>query len=112
MPSIVKSFLGFDRLIGAGLVKLVYYFAAAIIIVLVVATMFVGLFAIAGGNFGPGLMQIVAAPAVGIVALVYWRFICELFMLAFLSFERLGEVRDLLSTAIGGSAPDPDHPEF
>jgi hypothetical protein len=110
MPSIVKSFLGFDRLIGADLVKLVYYFAAAIIIIMVGVTIFVGLFAIAGGNLGAGLMQIVAAPVVGIVAMVYWRFVCELFMLAFLSFERLGEVRNLLAHATG--APDPDHPEF
>jgi hypothetical protein len=110
MLSFLKSFIGFDRLIGSGLVKLVYYFAAAIIVIMVGATMMVGLFAIAGGNLGAGAMQILAAPVVGMVALVYWRFICELFMLAFLAFERLGEVRNLLAAATG--APDPDHPEF
>ncbi|GAN00285.1 hypothetical protein U91I_03950 [alpha proteobacterium U9-1i] len=110
MPSIVKSFLGFDHLIGPGLVKLVYYFAGAIILIMVGAGMVVGLFAIAGGNFGQGLVQIIAAPVVGLVALVYWRFICELFMLAFLAYERLGDVRRLMANATG--QPDPDHPEF
>lgn len=110
MRAIIQSFLGFDRLIGAALVKLVYYFAAVAILVVAAGIVLTGLLAIAGGNYGAGLMQIVAAPVVGGVALVYWRFVCELFMLAFLTFERLGEVRDLLS----GSRPaaDPNHPQF
>ena len=110
MPSIVKSFLGFDHLIGPGLVKLVYYFAAAIIVIMTGVGVAVGLFALAGGNFGTGVVQIVASPVVGLVALVYWRFLCELFMLAFLSYERLGDVRRLMANATG--QPDPDHPEF
>jgi hypothetical protein len=44
---------------------------------------------------------------------IYWRFLCELFMLAFLAYNRLGEVRDLMRIAAGQtSAPDPDHPAF
>ena len=46
-------------------------------------------------------MQLLAVPAVAAVALVYWRFLCELFMLAFLAYERLGEVRDLMRIAAG-----------
>jgi hypothetical protein len=34
-------------------------------------------------------------------------------MLAFLAFERLGQVRDSLRIATGeASAPDPNHPQF
>jgi hypothetical protein len=58
--------------------------------------MLMALMALGAGNFGSGLMQLLAAPAVGAVVLVYWRFLCELFMLAFLAYERLGEVRDRL----------------
>jgi hypothetical protein len=54
-------------------------------------------------------MQLLAVPAVSAVAFVYWRFLCELFMLAFLAYERLGEVRDALT---GATAPDPNHPQF
>jgi hypothetical protein len=115
MQSIFQRFLGFDRLLGPVLVRLVYYFGAFIIVALVGMAMVMGLMAIFAGNFGGGAMQLIAAPAVGAVALVYWRFLCELFMLAFLAYERLGEVRDLMRIGVGAAAaaaPDPDHPEF
>lgn len=113
MNSIVKRFLGFDRLIGPVLVKIVYYFGAAIIVIGAVGALLTAVFSMAGGNFGLALMQVLAVPAVAAVAFIYWRFICELFMLAFLAFERLGEVRDLMRIAAGQApAPDPDHPAF
>ncbi|MEQ1709188.1 MAG: DUF4282 domain-containing protein [Terricaulis sp.] len=96
MQSILQRFLGFDRLLGPALVKIVYYFGAVAILGLILITMLTGLFAALGGNLGAGLGQALAAPAVGAVALVYWRFVCELFMLAFLSYERMGEIRDRL----------------
>ena len=96
MQAILQRFLGFDRMLGPALVKIVYYVGAAVIIGLVALTIFMGLLAMFAGQIGTGLMQLIAAPAVGAVALVYWRFLCELFMLAFLSYERLGEIRDRL----------------
>lgn len=113
MQSILQRFLGFDRLLGPVLVKIVYYVAAAGIVIMVGIGMLLGLLAIVGDDPGKGLMQLVAVPVVGAVALVYWRFICELFMLAFLAYERLGEVRDSINRATGAaSAPDPNHPAF
>lgn len=114
MQSIIQRFLGFDRLLGPVLVRLVYYVGAAAIIVMTVFTMLMGLMAIAGGNVGAGIMQMIAGPAVGAVAFVYWRFLCELFMLAFLAYERLGEVRDLMRIGVGQAPaePDPNHPAF
>jgi hypothetical protein len=96
MTSIVQRFLGFDRLLGPALVKIVYYFGLAVIIGFVGLTLAMGLLAMFAGNVGGGAMQLIAAPAVGIVVLVYWRFLCELFMLAFLAYERMGEIRDRL----------------
>lgn len=96
MQSIVQRFWGFERLLGPVLVKLVYYVAAVFIVLATLFAMLMGLMALLNGNIGQGLMQLIAAPAVGAVALVYWRFLCELFMLAFLAFERLGEIRDRL----------------
>ena len=113
MQSIVARFLGFDRLIGPLLVKIVYYVGAAGILVSVAMTVFFALIAFAGQNWGAGFMQLVAGPVVGAVALVYWRFVCELFMLAFLAYDRMGEVRDLMRIAAGlASPPDPNHPPF
>ena len=113
MQSIIQRFMGFDRLLGPVLVKIVYYVGAAGIIVAVLGALATAVLAFAAGNIGAGVMQAIAAPAVGAVVLVYWRFICELFMIAFRSYERLGEMRDSLRIAAGQAAPpDPNHPPF
>ena len=111
MNRIFERIWSFDRLIGPVLVKIVYYVGFAAIAIGAVAGLSMALLAIAGGNIGFAAMQLLAVPAVCIVALVYWRFLCELFMIAFLSFERLGEIRNLLGSE-PASAPDPDHPQF
>jgi nitrate/nitrite transporter NarK len=115
MQSIIQRFLGFDRLLGPVLVKIVYYVGAAGIVIMAGIGLLTGVLALAGGNLGQALMQILAVPVVGAVVLVYWRFLCELFMLAFLAYERLGQVRDAIVNATGAaapSAPDPNHPTF
>jgi Domain of unknown function (DUF4282) len=115
MLSFVQRLLNFDRLIGPRLVKLVYYFGAVVIVVGAIGALLAAVFSLAGGNFGLGLMQLLAVPAVAAVAFVYWRFLCELFMLAFLGYERLGQVRDLMRIAAGQAPPDeadPAHPAF
>jgi hypothetical protein len=96
MRALFQRFLGFDQLLGPALVRIVYYVAAAFIVIMIASTMFLGLMAIFAGNLGAGIMQMLAAPAVGAVVLVYWRFLCELFMLAFMAYERLVEIRDRL----------------
>lgn len=106
MSSILQRFLGFDRLIGPVLVKLVYYFGAAAIVLAAIGGLLAAIFSLAGGNFGGGFVQLLAVPAVAAVGLVYWRFLCELFMLAFLAYERLGQVRDLMRIAAGQAPPE------
>lgn len=96
MQSILQRFIGFDRLLGPTLVKLVYYVGLVGLAFFTGMTMFVGLMSLFAGNVGQGVMQLIAAPAIGAVAVVYWRFLCELFMLAFLAYERMGEIRDRL----------------
>lgn len=113
MQSIIQRFLGFDRLIGTTLVKFVYYFGAVAIIVYAIGALLTGVFSLSSGNIGEGAPRLIAAPVVAAVSLVYWRFFCELCMLAFRAYDRLGEVRDSLRIATGqASAPDPNHPEF
>lgn len=111
MNSIVQRFLGFDRLLGPVLVKFVYYVGAAGIVLTAGIALVTALLSLVGGNFGLALMQLLAVPAVAAVVLVYWRFLCELFMLAFLAYERMGQIRDLLGGA-PAAAPDPNHPQF
>ncbi len=102
MQSIVQRFWGFDKLLGPLLVKIIYYLGLAGLALAV-------FFAVAGALFllpnNPlrGLLMLVFAPAMGAVALVYWRFLCELFMLAFRSYERLSEISDKLGGADRGA---------
>ncbi len=96
MLSVLQRFAGFDRLLGPALVRIVYYVGAAIVVALVGFAVLMAFLAIFAGNIGQGLMQLIAAPTVGAVAFVGWRFVCELCMLAFLSYDRLKEIRDRL----------------
>ncbi len=110
MSSLLQRILGFERPMGPTLVKLVYWIGLVIIAGLALGALLTGIGALLAGNLGAGAVQIVAAPAVGAAALIYWRFVCELFLLGFLTYDRLGEVRDLMRLAVG--APDPNHPQF
>ena len=112
MRDFFKSLLGFDRLLGPTLVRIVYYVGAVVIVCVAGFALLMALLALFGGNIGAGVMQLLAVPAVAAVAFVYWRFVCELFMLAFLAYDRLTEVRDLMRIATGAPAPDPNHPSF
>ncbi|MEZ5970198.1 MAG: DUF4282 domain-containing protein [Hyphomonadaceae bacterium] len=114
MLSFFQRFLTFDRLIGPMLVRLVYYVGLAVITFGAIGVLFAALMSIFTGNFPQGIVQLIMAPLVAAVGLLYWRFVCELFMLAFRGYERLGQVRDLMRIAAGQapSEADPNHPSF
>ncbi|MBX3430237.1 MAG: DUF4282 domain-containing protein [Hyphomonadaceae bacterium] len=115
MLSFFQRFLSFDRLIGPMLVRLVYYVGLAVITFGAIGVLFAALMSIFTGNFPQGIVQLIMAPLVAAVGLLYWRFVCELFMLAFRGYERLGQVRDLMRIAAGQAPPseaDPNHPSF
>ena len=96
MQNIVQRFVSFDRPIGPALVRIVYYVGAVFILSATGFAVIMSVLALAGGNVGTGVMQLIAAPAVGAAGFVWWRFMCELFMLAFMAYERLVEISDRL----------------
>lgn len=95
MQEIIQRFWGFDKLLGPILVKIVYYVGLAGLALGVFFTMLGGLFALPNSLI-TGLGMLLIAPIVGAVVLVYWRFLCEIFILAFETYNRLGEIRDRL----------------
>lgn len=95
MQSILQRFWGFDKLLGPILVKIIYYLGLAGIGLAVFFGVMGGLFALPS-NAIRGLFVVLLSPVLGAVALVYWRFLCEIFILAFETYERLGEIRDRL----------------
>lgn len=96
MQDLLRRFLSFDRPIGPALVRIVYFVGAAAIVLGAGLGLINALTALFGGNFGAGIVFLLATPAVCAVAFVWWRFLCELFMLAFMAYDRLIEIRDRL----------------
>ena len=92
---IIALFWSFDDLIGSRLIKLLYYIGVVAIAIGVVVNIFGGL-NIMRYSFGGGLGMVLLSPVGGAVALILWRFLCELYLLAYLFYGRLGEIRDRL----------------
>lgn len=92
---LIGRFWGFEELLGASLIKLVYYIGLFAIVIGVILAIVGSL--IAMGEQGAGaLIMLLIAPIGGVIALIYWRFLCEIILLSFLMYDRLGEVRDRL----------------
>jgi hypothetical protein len=87
--------LGFEHLIGALLIKIVYWLGLAGIALYILF----GLAAVSqmarygGGMGGLGLLAVLLG---GAFALLFWRFMCELWMVVFKIHDRLGDIRDRL----------------
>jgi hypothetical protein len=96
---IVGRFLNLDKLMGASLVKLVYYLG----IVGILLSVFGGLLAALGTlfiNFLGGIGMLIAVPVGGIIALCFLRFACELYIVLFKMGEDISAIR-----ATGGLIP-------
>jgi len=87
--------LGFDHLIGATLIKIVYWIG----LVGIAGYGLVGLYAASqmtrygGGLGGFGLFGVIVGVVFGAL---FWRFMCELWMVVFKIHDRLGDIRDRL----------------
>jgi len=93
MLKTLTRLLSFERLIGPPLVTIIYYFGLIGIAGMTFISLLLALMRLAS-DIGAGVVMAIAAPAVGAVALVLWRFFCELCMLAFANHELLREIRD------------------
>lgn len=105
----VELFLNFDRLIGRKLVKLIYYVCVAGIVLFTAIGTAMGLFGIVTGEFGVGLLQLIATPIVGVIALLYTRLIGEFLLVGFLSYDKLSEIHAMAEGKMPARA---HHPEF
>lgn len=99
MPGFAKRFLTFDKLIATGLIKIFYWIGVAGIAIAVLVAIFTGF----GQGFMTGLGMIVAAPVGGVIGLIFWRFICEVYIVVFGMYDRLGNIQD----ALGAKSKEP-----
>jgi|SRR5690606_11449534 len=96
---LIKRFWGFDHLIGSVLIKIVYYIGLIGILLFTLAAIFGGgVMGAFGGSYGggPGLLMIIVALVMGVIYVVFWRFVCEMWLLMYLMYNRMGEIRDRL----------------
>lgn len=82
----LQSFLNFEKMIAPQIIQFMYYIVGGLIILGGVGT---GLFTLTQTFWG-GIAQIfIITP----ISLVFWRIWCELMILAFKIYDRLGELK-------------------
>ena len=93
MPmEIVNQFLNFNKLMGQGLVKIVYYLGLVLIVLGVLFGVLGGLGALAI-DFGLGLGTVLGSLIGGIVGICFLRFACELYIAIFKMSDDLSAIR-------------------
>ena len=95
--NIVSQFLNFNKLMGQGLVKIVY-FLGLICILIGVLFGILGAFGMMTISFFSGLGMLIAVPLGGLIGICFLRFACELYIAIFRMSDDLTAIRN------GGSA--------
>lgn len=90
--NIVNQFLSFDKLMGQGLVKIVY-FLGMIGILIGVLFGILGAFGMMTISFVSGLGMLIVAPLGGIIGICFLRFACELYIAIFRMSDDLTAIR-------------------
>lgn len=94
MPDIIKRFTSFDRLIATTLIKILYWIGL-IGIALGTLIAMIGALGMMTQSFAAGFGAFVLAPIGGLIGLLFWRFLMEIYIVIFSIHDRLGEIRDL-----------------
>lgn len=89
---IVKQFLNFNKLMGQGLVKIVYYLGLIGIALGVLFGVLGGLGALAV-DFGLGFATLIGSLVGGVVAVCFLRFACELYIAIFRISDDISAIR-------------------
>ncbi len=92
MSEIVQRFLSFDKMMGTSIIKILYYIGMVFIVVGVVMSIFSAL-ASMGTSFFGGLAGVILAPVFGVVGLLFWRFMCEIYLLFFKISDDLSAIK-------------------
>lgn len=97
--SLGRSFLNFDKLLATSFIK-VFYFVGLALIGLVLLVFLAGAFETLGHDVAKGLGVIVVSILVAGVSVIFWRLLCELYILFFNIHDRVNEIRDHLRDSV------------
>ena len=89
----LQQFLSFDKLIGTKLIKILYYLGLVGIALGGIGALF-GAIASMRYGFIEGLGALVVAIIGIILSLVFWRFMCEIYMLFFRMSDDLRDIKN------------------
>lgn len=89
----LSNFLSFDKLIGTKLIKILYYLGLLGIVLGFLGTM-VGSLGMMRYSFGQGLGGIIMGIVGAVLAVVFWRFLCEIYMLFFRMSDDLRDIKN------------------
>lgn len=93
----LNQFMSFDKLIGSKLIVIIYWVGLIGIGLGTLVTVFGG-FAAMGASFFGGLGAIIFALIGAVVGVLFWRFICEMYLLL---FRMADDVRDIKAMKSG-----------
>jgi hypothetical protein len=94
--NLIARFFDFENLIGATLIKIVYYVGLIGIALWCLVTLSAAIQVSRYMGGGTALFSVIVAVVGFLVWIVFWRFICELGMVIFKIHDRLGDIRDRL----------------
>jgi len=100
----LQHFISFDKLIGTKLIKILYFIGLALILISGVLAVFGGFGAMRFG-FLKGVGAIIMALFGTALGLVFWRFLCEIYMLF---FRMSDDLRDIKNHQLGRPANETD----
>ena len=102
MGDLVDRFLNFDKMIGTSLIKFIYYIGLGLIVIGTIISM-LGALGGVGDNPLAALGGFIIMPVFGLIGIVFWRFVCEIYMLFFRISDDVAELKAMKS--LGGSGP-------
>lgn len=100
----LQQFLSFDKLIGTKLIKGLYFLGIAVILLAALKGLLEAIGKM-GSSFGSGLGAFIATLLGALVLLVFWRFICEIYLLF---FRMSDDLRDIKNHQLGRDANNID----
>ncbi len=93
MSDFINRFKSFDKLIATSLIKLLYWIG----IVLIALGVLAGILGGFSQGFTSGVASLVLSPLGGVLGIIFWRFLCEVYIVIFGMYDRLGEIQQSLA---------------
>lgn len=90
----VNQFLSFDKLIGAKLITILYYLGLIGIALGLIAGVLSGLGTMVSFSFFGGIGLVIGSIIGAALGLLFWRFLCEMYMLLFRMADDLRDIKN------------------